>query len=197
MAEADWVNNTICIDTGCVFGGKLTALRWPEKELVDVPAAAILVRAGPSARRGAERCGRGPGRCRPSSRHPRRQRPALDRHRAERPHGGGGGKCAAALEVMSRFAIAPQWLVYLPPTMSPAETSAREGWLERPEEAFAYFRDRGVARGRVRGEAHGFARGHRALPRRPTPRGRGSASRAAPPARSGPAPAAPSSTNGR
>jgi len=36
--EAVWVNNTICIDTGCVFGGKLTALRWPERELVSVPA---------------------------------------------------------------------------------------------------------------------------------------------------------------
>ncbi len=33
--DAVWVNNTICIDTGCVFGGKLTALRWPEKELVE------------------------------------------------------------------------------------------------------------------------------------------------------------------
>jgi protein phosphatase len=47
---------------------------------------------------------------------------------------------AAALEVMSRFALPPQWLAYLPPTMSPSETSEREGWLERPEEAFAHFR---------------------------------------------------------
>ena len=46
---------------------------------------------------------------------------------------------------MSRFALPPQWLVYLPPTMSPSETSAREGWLERPEEAFAHFRARIVA----------------------------------------------------
>jgi len=45
---------------------------------------------------------------------------------------------------MSRFALAPQWLAYLPPTMSPSETSEREGWLERPEEAFAHFRERGV-----------------------------------------------------
>src|SRR5213075_1785895 len=52
---------------------------------------------------------------------------------------------AAALEVMSRFAIAPQWLAYLPPTMSPSETSKRDGWLERPEEAFGHFRERGVA----------------------------------------------------
>jgi hypothetical protein len=44
---------------------------------------------------------------------------------------------SAALEVMSRFALAPQWLAYLPPTMSPSETSEHEGWLERPEEAFA------------------------------------------------------------
>ncbi|TIV06365.1 MAG: polynucleotide kinase-phosphatase, partial [Mesorhizobium sp.] len=38
VLSAEWVNNTLCIDTGCVFGGKLTALRWPERELVDVPA---------------------------------------------------------------------------------------------------------------------------------------------------------------
>src|SRR5207244_8184363 len=37
--EPEWLNNTICIDTGCVFGGRLTALRYPEKELVSVPAA--------------------------------------------------------------------------------------------------------------------------------------------------------------
>src|SRR5439155_27076648 len=29
---AEWVNRCICIDTGCVFGGALTALRWPEQE---------------------------------------------------------------------------------------------------------------------------------------------------------------------
>ncbi|XP_021300536.1 uncharacterized protein LOC110428940, partial [Herrania umbratica] len=39
--EAEWVNNTICLDTGAVFGGKLTALRYPERELVDVPAGAV------------------------------------------------------------------------------------------------------------------------------------------------------------
>ncbi|HVY89250.1 MAG TPA: AAA family ATPase [Hyphomonadaceae bacterium] len=37
--EAVWLHETICLDTGCVFGGKLTALRWPERELVSVPAA--------------------------------------------------------------------------------------------------------------------------------------------------------------
>src|SRR5687767_13648395 len=38
VPEAEWINRTICIDTGCVFGGKLTALRYPERELVSVPA---------------------------------------------------------------------------------------------------------------------------------------------------------------
>jgi protein phosphatase len=40
VREAVWVNRTINIDTGCVFGHKLTALRYPELELVSVPARA-------------------------------------------------------------------------------------------------------------------------------------------------------------
>jgi hypothetical protein len=47
---------------------------------------------------------------------------------------------AAAIEVMSRFAVAPAQLLYLPPTMSPSATSTRPGLLEHPAEAFAYFR---------------------------------------------------------
>ncbi|MDX2086323.1 MAG: hypothetical protein SFX73_00680 [Kofleriaceae bacterium] len=50
----------------------------------------------------------------------------------------------AALEVMSRFAVQPKWLVYLPPTMSPSETTHRPGMLEHPAEAFAYYRSHGV-----------------------------------------------------
>jgi protein phosphatase len=46
----------------------------------------------------------------------------------------------AALEVMSRFASNPKWLVYLPPTMSPSETTNQPGLLEHPAEAFAYYR---------------------------------------------------------
>jgi protein phosphatase len=51
----------------------------------------------------------------------------------------------AALEVMSRFAVNPKWLIYLPPTMSPPETSQLPGLLEHPAEAFAYFRHEGVS----------------------------------------------------
>jgi len=38
VKKPEWVNKTICVDTGCVFGGKLTALRYPEQELVSVNA---------------------------------------------------------------------------------------------------------------------------------------------------------------
>jgi len=47
---------------------------------------------------------------------------------------------------MSRFAADPHWLIYLPPTMSPCETSKKEGMLEHPIEAFEYFRTRGVGK---------------------------------------------------
>jgi protein phosphatase len=51
LLEAEWLNNTICIDTGCCFGGKLTALRWPEREIVSVPTArAYATPARPLAR---------------------------------------------------------------------------------------------------------------------------------------------------
>jgi protein phosphatase len=144
VLDTDWVNNTVCIDTGCVFGGKLTALRWPEREQVSVPAARMYYEpARPLGAAGEARSA---------------QAEADDLLDMEDVSGRrwietelrgrvvvAAENAAAALEVMSRFAIAPQWLVYLPPTMSPTETSAQDGWLERPEEAFAHFRAQGVA----------------------------------------------------
>lgn len=45
--KAEFVNNTIDIDQGCVLGGKLTALCYPEMTLVQVPALATYYeRAG-------------------------------------------------------------------------------------------------------------------------------------------------------
>lgn len=46
---------------------------------------------------------------------------------------------------MSRFAIDPKWLIYLPPTMSPPETSKRESFLEYPDEVWAFYRKEGLA----------------------------------------------------
>jgi protein phosphatase len=144
VLEAGWVNNTLCIDTGCVFGGKLTALRWPERELVEVPAHQVWCEPvrpliAPGAGRSAQ--AQADDLLDMEDVSGRRWIETTLRGRvvvAEE-------NAAAALEVMSRFALAPQWLAYLPPTMSPCETSSAEGWLERPEEAFAHYRERGVA----------------------------------------------------
>lgn len=46
IVEPVWQHNTINIDTGCVFGGRLTALRWPERELISVPALRVYAVRG-------------------------------------------------------------------------------------------------------------------------------------------------------
>jgi len=147
VPEAEWLNNTICIDTGCVYGGKLSALRWPEREIVQVPAAKVyceparpLVAAAVEAPLSAQHAdddvldladvsGK------------RIVETGLYRNVTVREE-----NSAAALEAMSRFAANPRWLLYLPPTMSPPETSRRPGLLEHPDEAFGYFRREGVVR---------------------------------------------------
>ncbi len=142
VTEARWQNRTLCIDTGCVFGGQLTALRYPERELVQVPALAT---------------------------HYEPIRPLEPAAPPERPAGvlditDVTGKrlvdtrvhhtvtireqnAVAALEVMSRFAVDPRWLLYLPPTMAPCATApAEDPRLERPHEALDYYAGQGVER---------------------------------------------------
>ena len=86
---------------------------------------------------------------------------------------------AAALEVMSRFAIDPRWLIYLPPTMSPCETSTAEGYPRASARGARVLPTRGPGHGRLPGEAHGLARAAGGLPRRATRPGAASASRPA------------------
>jgi protein phosphatase len=144
VVGAEWLNNTICIDTGCVFGGKLTALRWPEKELVEAPAAHIY--AEPirplGARAGAL-----------SLQHEHDDLLDISLVTGKRIIETGLGRniiidegsSAAALEVMTRFGVHPKWLIHLPPTMSPCATTRRERLLEHPDEAFDYYRADGIA----------------------------------------------------
>ncbi|MGW4735550.1 polynucleotide kinase-phosphatase [Streptomyces shenzhenensis] len=141
VPEASWLNNTICLDTGAVFGGKLTALRWPERELVDVPAERVwyepvkpLREEAPGGRDG-----------RPLDLGDVRGRRAVETRYAGRV-AVREENAAAALEVMSRFAVDPRLLPYLPPTMAPTATSRAEGYLEHPAEAFAQYAADGVAR---------------------------------------------------
>ena len=140
VPEAVWVNNTICVDTGAVFGGELTALRWPERDLVSVPAVAEHYEPIRPARSAAD-ASSGPSRLLDVG-------AALGKHHIETKLAGRvlieAERSSAALEVMSRFAADPRWLPYLPPTMAPAAASGRAGYLEHPEEVFSYFRKRGV-----------------------------------------------------
>ncbi|MFJ1733698.1 polynucleotide kinase-phosphatase [Streptomyces sp. NPDC088254] len=141
VPEATWLNNTICLDTGAVFGGKLTALRWPERELVDVPAERVWYEPAKPLR--AEAPGGRDGR-------PLDLADVHGRRVVETRHQGRilirEENAAAALEVMSRFAVDPRLLPYLPPTMAPTPTSDVDGYLEHPAEAFAQYARDGVAR---------------------------------------------------
>ena len=153
VPETEWLNNTLCLDTGCVFGGRLTALNYPERTLVSVPATRVY---HPPAKPFPVSAPSDPaswGPAGPGS--PARREPDvldigdvsgsrvietgyLPRIGVREAH------AAAALEVMSRFALDPRWLLYLPPTMSPVATSTVEGLLEHPEQAFTAYRSDGV-----------------------------------------------------
>lgn len=135
--EVQTMNGTCCIDTGCVFGGKLTAYRYPERELVDVDALAQYYAPvkplSPTQAVTDDMLTVGDVRGRLYLNTELMPSITVQENNA-----------AAALEIMSRFAADPHWLIYLPPTMSPCETSPIDNYLEHPLEAFAYYRNRGV-----------------------------------------------------
>ena len=149
--RAEWINNTMCLDTGCAFGGSLSALRYPERELVSVPAARVyyepakpfLVPEDPGAGEEANESA------------PERAPEVLDLSDVMGVRGVDTAllgrvsippeNAAGALEVMSRFALAPRSLPYLPPTMSPVATSHLPGYLEHPSEAFSFYARDGVS----------------------------------------------------
>ncbi|HEY1647986.1 MAG TPA: polynucleotide kinase-phosphatase [Terracidiphilus sp.] len=146
VPEPLFLNNTVNIDTGCVFGGGLTALRYPEREIVGVKAHRTYYEpARPFLPDGTET--------------PRALQHAQDDvldladvigkrlidTRLKPKITIREENAIAALEVMSRFASDPKWLIYLPPTMSPTETSKHENLLEHPDEAFAFYRKEAIS----------------------------------------------------
>ena len=137
--EVQILNNTVCIDTGCVFGGKLSAYRYPEKEVRQVSAKQEYYAAAkpffdtPNTDDGMLNIDDVLGRKYLETRLRRSIKIEAE-------------NSIAALELMSRFAVDPHWLIYLPPTMSPCETSKLEGFLEYPSEAFDYYKTHGIGK---------------------------------------------------
>ena len=149
VAEPQWVNRTINIDTGCVFGGKLTALRYPERELVSVPARQTYYEPTKPLLVG----GNSDSRLRTAETQHSGDILDIDdvlgkRIISTRLHNNvtiREENTITALEVISRFAVDPKWLIYLPPTMSPTETTNIPGLLEHPTQAFTYYRKQGIS----------------------------------------------------
>lgn len=147
MLTAEWLNNTICIDTGCVFGGALTALRYPEREIISIPAAkryfepkkplvARVSQAGPMSQRRPEPA---------LSLDTLREGGVIDtrfRYDVAIPE---EAHILAAIELSSTLGVDPRWIVYIPPMTSPVDPCAHPGTLEHPEQALAYYRKKAVS----------------------------------------------------
>lgn len=130
-------NNTWCIDTGCVFGGRLTAFRYPERELVSVEAhKQYYAPVRPLADSGNVNDGYLHAEDVVGKLFIQTDLMKSITIREE--------QSASAFEIMNRFGADPRWIIYLPPTMSPCEISRNEDYLEYPTEAFQYYEKNGV-----------------------------------------------------
>lgn len=138
VPTVEWVNGTACLDTGCVFGGALSAMRYPEREIVSVPAEQVWYEpvrplVAPAAERESGRL---------------RLEDVQGKLLVETATHGRitirEEQSAGGLEVMSRWAVDPRRLLYIPPTMSPPDASTVPGFLEHPAEAFRAYRAAGV-----------------------------------------------------
>ncbi|MCM3388149.1 polynucleotide kinase-phosphatase [Ureibacillus chungkukjangi] len=133
------VNNTINIDQGVVFGGELTAFRYPEQEFVAVQAKQDYSGGhnNPLIELKKKRL------------NPPNIAKFIDGFSILTEHIGSvkvpKEYGLASIDSVSHFTVPIEELVYIPPTMSPPpKPSSIEGYLEHPREAIEYYRSLGI-----------------------------------------------------
>ncbi len=142
IPEPLWQGNTLNIDTGCVFGGKLTALRYPERKLISVdalqeyappkrPLPSNIPDLSPTEGTDLIDYARLAGRNLISTR--------LGYYITLREE-----STSATHEALALFGAHPGWLVYLPFDFSPTKISSRSDFPEHTRSAFAYYKKKGL-----------------------------------------------------
>jgi polynucleotide kinase-phosphatase len=133
------VNNTLNIDQGVVFGGSLTAYRYPEKQFVSVKAKQDYANVPDNPLKEWER----KRLAAPNIMKFLEGYSVLTEQYGEIRIYDDGVK--PALDDLSHFTLPLEDIVYLPPTMSPTpKPSGLEEYLEHPQEAFEYYQANGV-----------------------------------------------------
>ncbi|WP_211655763.1 polynucleotide kinase-phosphatase [Planococcus alpniumensis] len=133
------INNTINIDQGVVFGGELTAYRYPERTFVSVKAKKDYSGAidNPLAEWEKNRLNA------PNIAKFINGYSVLTEQLSEVkiPQ----ELVKSAIDAVSHYTVPIEQLVYIPPTMSPTpKPSALPQYLEHPKEAIEYFRSNGI-----------------------------------------------------
>lgn len=132
------INQTLNIDQGVVFGGALTALRYPEETVESVPAMQDYAQDAQNPLLAAQAKRFDP---------PNIQQ-FINGFQVETVFGHisiQAGQAKAAIDTVSHYTVPLEQLVYIPPTMSPTPvTSSLPDYLEHPQEAFDYYRKMGV-----------------------------------------------------
>ncbi len=143
IPEPLWQNNTVNIDTGCVFGGELTALRYPERTTVAVAARQIWSEPmrpmhWTKDKKSSEWADHSIDTNWTS---PKMLVSTSDGYNLNLDD----GSYWTLATQMAVGSVHLRWLIYAPPSMSPPTTSSLPGLLEHPAQALDYYRKKGLS----------------------------------------------------
>lgn len=134
-----FVQNTVNIDQGVVFGGNLTAFHYPERKFTSVAAKRdyALVEDNPLKKWEEKRLS------------PPNLLGLIDGYTVLAEQFGElkipSKMVKAAIDDVSHFTLPLEELIYIPPTMSPTpKASSLPNYLEHPQQAFEYYRSQQV-----------------------------------------------------